>query len=128
MAEGASGANDREETVIDRFQYLVLMAACLLITLPLEFALRARVYRRWRALLGAVLPVMIIFSIWDIVAIRRDHWTYDPRFVTGIRLVGGLPLEELVFFFVVSVCGLLTYEAVGTVIMMGKQRRGGRHG
>lgn len=104
------------------------MAACLLITLPLEFALRARVYRRWRVLLGAVLPVMIIFSIWDIVAIYRDHWTYDPRFVSGIRLIGGLPLEELVFFFVVSVCGLLTYEAVGTVIMMRKQRQSVRRG
>jgi lycopene cyclase domain-containing protein len=104
------------------------MAGCLLITLPLEFALRARVYRRWRALLAAVLPVMIIFSIWDIVAIYRDHWTYDTRYVTGIRLVGGLPLEELVFFFVVSVCGLLTYEAVGTVIMMRKQRQSERRG
>jgi lycopene cyclase domain-containing protein len=102
------------------------MAACLLITLPLEFALRARVYRRWRVMLAAVLPVMIIFSIWDIVAIYRDHWTYDPRFVTGIQLVGGLPLEELVFFFVVPVCGLLSYEAVGTVIMMRKQRRNER--
>ena len=121
-------AYDRKETVIDRFQYLLLMAACLLITLPLEFALRARVYRRWRVLLAAVLPVMIIFSIWDIVAIYRDHWTYDPRYVTGIRLVGGLPLEELVFFFVVSVCGLLTYEAVGTVIMMRKQRQSVRRG
>ena len=128
MAGGSSGTYDREETVIDHFQYLLLMAACLLITLPLEFALRARVYRRWRVLLAAVLPVMIIFSIWDIVAIHRDHWTYDPRFVTGIRLVGGLPLEELVFFFVVPVCGLLTYEAVGTVIMMRKQRRSMQRG
>ena len=118
----------QEEAVIDRFQYLLLMAACLLITLPLEFALRARVYRRWRVLLSAVLPVMIIFSIWDIVAIYRDHWTYDPRYVTGIRLVGGLPLEELVFFFVVSVCGLLTYEALGTVIIMRKQRQSVRRG
>ena len=128
VAGGWSAGYDREETVIDHFQYLLLMAACLLITLPLEFILRARIYRRWRALLVAVLPVMIIFSIWDIVAIHRDHWSYDPRFVTGIRLVGGLPLEELVFFFVVSVCGLLTYEAVGTVITMRTQRRSERRG
>ena len=35
----------------DRYQYLLLMAGCLLITLPLEFVLRARVYRRPRRLL-----------------------------------------------------------------------------
>ena len=34
----------------DRYQYLLLMAGCLLITLPLEFVLRARVYRRPRRL------------------------------------------------------------------------------
>jgi lycopene cyclase domain-containing protein len=128
VAGGSNGTYDREETVIDHFQYLLLMAGCLLITLPLEFALRARVYRRWRVLLAAVVPVIIIFSIWDIVAIHRGHWTYDPRFVTGIRLVGGLPLEEIVFFFVVPVCGLLSYEAVGTVITMRKQRRSMQRG
>ena len=34
------------ETIIDHYQYLLLMAGCLLITLPLEFVVGARVYRR----------------------------------------------------------------------------------
>jgi lycopene beta-cyclase len=93
-----------------------LLSACLLITLPLEFVLRARVYRRPIALLAAVLPVVIIFSIWDLVGIYRNHWTYNPRFVTGIELPFGLPLEELGFFVVIPICGLLTYEAVGAMI------------
>ena len=97
-------------------QYLALLGACLLITLPLEFVLRARVYRRPRALVLAVLPVVIIFSIWDLVGIYRHHWSYNRRFVTGIELPLGLPLEELGFFVVIPICGLLTYEAVGTVI------------
>ena len=109
--------------VIDHFSYLLLLAGCVLITLPLEFLLRARVYRRWRALLRAVLPVMIIFSAWDVLAIYRDHWSYDPRFVTGVQVGAGLPLEELIFFAVIPICGLLSYEAVGTVISMIRQRR-----
>ena len=99
------------------------MAACLLITLPLEFVLGARVYRRARALLVALLPVVVIFSIWDIVGIVRDHWSYNPRYVTGIRLVFEMPLEELVFFVVIPVCGLLTYEAVGSVMAGVRKRR-----
>jgi len=101
---------------IDRFQYQALLAACLLITLPLEFVLRARVYRRPFPLVTAVLPVVIIFSIWDLVGIYRHHWVYNPRFVTGIELPLGLPLEELGFFIVIPICGLLTYEAVGAMI------------
>ena len=42
----------------DRFQYLLLMAACVAITLPLEFVLRARVYRRPVRLALALLPTV----------------------------------------------------------------------
>lgn len=99
------------------------MAACLLITLPLEFVLGARVYRRFRALAVALLPVVVVFSIWDILGIIRDHWSYNPRYVTGIRLIFEMPLEELVFFLVIPICGLLTYEAVGSVMKRARTRR-----
>lgn len=101
---------------LDRWQYLLVMAGCLLVTLPLEFVLNARVYRRWRLLLWSLLPVAAVFVVWDVIAIARGHWWYSPRYTTGILLPGGLPLEELVFFLVIPVCGLLTYEAVGTVL------------
>jgi len=99
----------------DRWQYLALMALCVILTLPLEFVLRARVYRRPLRLLLALLPTVVVFTIWDVVGILRDHWSYSPRFTTGIHL-GVMPLEELVFFIVVPICGLLTYEAVGDVL------------
>lgn len=97
------------------FEYLMLMGACVLITLPLELLFSARVYRRPKLLLGALIPVVIVFGVWDVIAIARDHWTYNPRFVTGIHL-GNLPVEELVFFVVIPICALLSYEAVGTVL------------
>lgn len=107
---------------LDQFQYLLLMAGCLLITLPLEFVLGARVYRRAAGLAFAVIPVVIIFSVWDIVGILRDHWSYSPRFTTGVTLIFGMPIEELVFFIVVPICGLLTYEAVGQMLRLGQRR------
>ena len=107
---------------VDHFQYLLLMAGCLLITLPLEFILGARVYRRAAGLAFAVIPVVIIFSVWDIAGILRDHWSYSPRFTTGVTLIFGMPIEELVFFIVVPICGLLTYEAVGQMLRLGQRR------
>ena len=97
-------------------EYLLLMAACLAITLPLEFVLRARVYRRPRRLLLALLPLLLIFSIWDAIAIARGHWDYSPAHTTGWLLPFGIPVEEVVFFIVIPRCGLLTYEAVGHVL------------
>lgn len=100
---------------MEQAQYLVLMAACLLITLPLEFVFGARVYRRPKRLLLAMLPMLVIFVIWDVVGIVRDHWSYNPRFISGLHL-GPMPLEELVFFLVIPICGLLTYEGVCRVL------------
>lgn len=110
---------------MERFEYLILMGLCLLVTLPLELVLGARVWRQPRRLLLALLPVVVVFSVWDVVAIARGTWDYSQRFTTGVLLPFSMPLEELVFFVVIPICGLLTYEAVGNVL--GLVRRGGRN-
>ena len=94
--------------------YLAVLAACLLGTLPLELVLRTRVYGRPRRLALTLLPVLVVFVVWDVLAIRAGHWTYDPEQTTGLAL-GDLPLEELAFFLVIPVCAVLTLEAVRAV-------------
>lgn len=97
---------------VDRYQYLILMGLCLLVTLPLELVLGARVYRQPKRLLLTMLAAAGIFVVWDIVAFAWDHWQYSSRYVTGWSIPGGLPIEELVFFLVIPICGLLTLETV----------------
>jgi lycopene cyclase domain-containing protein len=89
--------------------YLAVMGGCVVVTLPLEFVLRARVYARWRRLGLTLLPVLVVFLGWDAFAIHAHDWSY--RRLTGVR-IGNLPIEEIVFFLVVPVCSLLTLEAV----------------
>jgi lycopene cyclase domain-containing protein len=101
---------------LDRYQYLALMGACLVLTLPLELVLGARVWRRPRRLLAALWFPVLAFTLWDEAAIARHHWTYNPAYITGLKLPVDLPVEELVFFVVIPICGLLTYEAVGRMI------------
>jgi lycopene cyclase domain-containing protein len=97
---------------MDSLHYLLVLGACLGVTLPLELALGARVYRRPRRLLGTVLPVLGVFVAWDLTALARGHWWFAERYVIGVRLLG-LPLEEWLFFIVVPLCALLTFEALG---------------
>jgi len=98
-----------------RATYLLLMAACVLATLPLELVLRTRVYRRPRRLLLSLAPVLVVFAAWDVWAIDRGHWRYDPRQTTGVALPGHLPLEEALFFVVIPTCAILGFEAVRAV-------------
>lgn len=89
--------------------YLLVMAGCALVTLPLELVLGARVYARWRRLVLTLLPVLAVFITWDALAIHAHDWSY--RKLTGVR-IGNLPIEELVFFIVIPICSILTFEAV----------------
>ena len=91
--------------------YLLVLAACLVGTAPLEVVLHTRVYARWRQLLLTLVPVVVVFTTWDVLAIRAGHWAYDPRQTTGVR-VGNMPIEELLFFVVIPTCSILAYEAV----------------
>jgi lycopene cyclase domain-containing protein len=108
--------------LVDRFQYLALMGACLVVTLPLELVLGARVYRRPRRVLRALLPAVGVFASWDAVAIARQQWSFIDRYVTGWQVPFRIPLEEIVFFVVVPLCALLTYEAVKNVLGPGDGR------
>ncbi len=98
-----------------RATYLLVLAGCVVGTLPLEIAWRARVYRRPQRWLLALAPVWLVFVAWDVWAIGRGHWTYDPAQIVGVILPGALPLEEALFFVVIPTCALLTFEAVRRV-------------
>ena len=78
---------------MDHFQYLIVLGGCLLVTLPLELLLGARVYRQPRRLAVAVLPAAALFYVWDAIAIGRGHWTFAPQYVTGWVMPFGVPLE-----------------------------------
>jgi lycopene cyclase domain-containing protein len=106
---------------MDRYQYLFVLAACVVITAPLEL-FGSGVYRRARQAAAALLPVAAVFIVWDLVAIAADVWTYNPRFITGIGFPQ-VPIEEMLFFVVIPLCGLLTYNAVETSLVFMRRLR-----
>ena len=99
------------EAPMTRLAYFATLAACLAGAGWLELGMRTRVARRWRRLAASVLPVAAVFTVWDRVAIDAGHWTFSPRYTTGVT-VGRVPIEELTFFVVIPICAVLTFEAV----------------
>lgn len=105
----------------DRWQYLILLGLCLMITAPLELFGKG-VYRQFRRAAWAILPVAAVFLVWDAVAIAANVWTYNPDYITGAELPPAMPLEEVLFFLVIPLCGLLTYNAVSTILDWSRRR------
>jgi len=106
---------------MDRWQYLLILGGCVLITLPLE-VFGQGVYRQPIRLLRALTPVLIGFLVWDAIAIALDVWHYNPRYMSGINMPF-MPLEELLFFIVIPLCGLLTYSAVSNILGIVRAQR-----
>lgn len=107
---------------MDRFQYLAVMIGCLLLTLPLELVLGARVWRQPVRAAKAIAPAFAVFVVWDLWATRRGTWWFSERYTLGWRLPGGMVVEELVFFVVVPMCALLTLEAVRSIARRRRHR------
>lgn len=95
--------------------YLGVLAGCLVCAVWLEPIFRVNVFRRWRRLVLTIVPVVIVFVLWDLGAIAAGHWTFDPAQMTGVVFPGGLPLDEVLFFVVVPICAILGFEAVRAV-------------
>jgi lycopene cyclase domain-containing protein len=101
---------------MSRFQYVIVLGLCVVVTLPLEFWFEARVWRRPRRLAIALLPAFAVFVAWDVWATASDSWGFNPEYTLGVELPGGMVVEELGFFVVIPVCALLTIEAVRNLL------------
>lgn len=97
---------------MSKFAYLSVLLGCLIGTAWLEFFLRTKVYQRTIRLFLTILPVLLVFSIWDAYAISQGHWKFDPRYVTGLIAYANIPLDEILFFIVIPICAILSFEAV----------------
>jgi lycopene cyclase domain-containing protein len=100
---------------VGHLTYLALLVGCIVVTGPLELVLRVRVYARWRRFLLAVVPEFLVFVAWVLYSIAQGHWDYSAELTLGVRLPGGIPVEEVLFFLVVPLCAVLALEAVRKV-------------
>ncbi len=109
---GNAPAHAYARDLVDRYQYLLLMGACLALTAPLEWLYGARVWRDPRRLARTLAVPAAVFAVWDVLAIRAGVWDFNPRYVTGWLLPFELPVEEAAFFLTIPICAILAHEAV----------------
>ena len=98
-----------------KFGYLAMIGFTVFGSIWLEFVLKVNVLKRYKRAIKAILPVSLIFIVWDAYAIHQGHWRFDKNQILGIFGPFGIPLEEYLFFTVVPLAAILTIEAVRTV-------------
>jgi lycopene cyclase domain-containing protein len=96
--------------------YLAVLGGCLLCVTPLAVVNRHVVWCNRRRFARSLLVTFVVFTAWDVYAIHAHQWSFDRSRTVGWLLPGRLPVEEALFFIVIPLCVVLTFETVGRVL------------
>jgi lycopene beta-cyclase len=81
--------------------------------LPIVFFQWAFAPSLWQALGLTVFSVTLMmgtyYTLADLVAVRAGVWFFDEQQITGFKLMGILPWEEIAFFYLTSLLVVQTY-------------------
>jgi len=92
-------------------KYTLVLLFSIFLPLLLSFYPALRFWRNLKALVFSLTLITIIFGAWDIFAVWRRHWYFDPAGICGYKVIN-LPLEEWLFFLVIPFCCIFTWEAL----------------
>ncbi|MBP9114825.1 MAG: lycopene cyclase domain-containing protein [Acidimicrobiia bacterium] len=84
------------------------------ITLPLELLVKFGIYRRPLLTFKAISFPFVAYLLWDILFSYFDLWNFKSQHTYSFRFFG-LPIEEILFFIIIPLAGLLTYGAVSSL-------------
>jgi lycopene cyclase domain-containing protein len=107
-----------------RFTYFLILACSLAGPLLLSFDKKVAFYKKWKWLFPAMIIPALIYIIWDGYFISKNVWSFNEKYITGIKLFN-IPLEEMVFFFVIPYCCVFIYECIRTYFPQLKNKRAG---
>jgi lycopene cyclase domain-containing protein len=93
------------------YTYFFILAAALAGPFVLSFDKKVAFYTKWKYLFPAMLLPAIIYITWDSLFTSRAVWSFNPEYVIGSK-IAGLPIEEILFFFVVPYCCVFIYECM----------------
>ena len=98
-----------------KYLYLWLNILSFIVPFLFSFYPKANFSAKWRYVLPAIAITAVFFIAWDALFTRLGVWGFNPRYISGIHLVG-LPVEEILFFFCIPYACLFTYFALNHLV------------
>ena len=96
---------------MEKFYYLGLDLFSLAFPLLRSFEPRIQYWRKWPGLFTGIAVMAVVFITWDAIFTANGVWGFNPRYLTGPRLLG-MPIEEWLFFVVTPYSCVFIYEAL----------------
>jgi lycopene cyclase domain-containing protein len=84
----------------------------LIFGLILEIKYREHLFKFWKERLLWILISLTTGIFWDMYAIPREHWIFTGRGILGIKIINGIPIEELMWFLIVPYFWITIYHTI----------------
>lgn len=95
-------------------EYFILLLLCLSIPLWQSFNKKWGLRGKFKECILAISLVSIPYIVWDIWATKAGHWSFNSNYVSGLEIIN-LPVEEVLFFFVIPFCCVFSWNAFKTL-------------
>lgn len=81
--------------------------------LALSFDKKVAFFKSWKYLFPSMLLPALFYIVWDVLFTRAGVWHFNPMYILGdpFTLIN-LPLEEVLFFFIVPYCCVFIYACI----------------
>ena len=93
------------------YTYFLILTASVLGPIALSFDKKLEFYKNWKYLFIAMLIPATIYICWDIYFTSIGIWHFNETYITGIKFIN-IPLEELLFFFIIPYCCVFIYACI----------------
>jgi len=91
--------------------YLTLDILILIFPLLFSFKWVFPYYKNYKPLFASILIVGGVYILWDILVTARGDWWFNHEYLVDFGFtIGGIPLEEALFFVVVPYSCIFIYE------------------
>lgn len=78
----------------------------------LSFDKKVAFYKKWKYVFAAMLLPALLYIVWDSIFTSLNVWFFNESYVLAQTFLFNLPLEEVLFFFVVPYCCTFIYECI----------------
>ncbi len=107
-----------------QFTYFLILTASIAGPLLLSFDKKVAFHKKWKFLFPAIIFPALFFLTWDELKTRAGVWSFSDAHIIGVKLLS-LPLEEVLFFFVVPYCCVFVYECIISYFPVVKNKKWG---
>lgn len=98
-----------------RYTYLLINILTVFFPVVLSFDKKVHFFKSWKFIWPGMAITGLFFLFWDVIFTIKGVWSFNPRYIMGIRFFG-LPIEEILFFLTVPFACIFIYACLNYYI------------